>query len=447
MRIIVAGAGEVGTHLAKMLGNEYHDIVVIDPKEDRIRNVSQVADLITIQGTSTSIVTLQKASIHKADLFIAVNPSEEQDMNITSSILAKRMGAKKVVARINNDEYLLPENREVFADLGIDYLLYPEKIAAREIISLLGQTGATEYIDFSGKLQMIVIRLEEGAPIVDQTLEAIMEHSQSKEYLVVAIDREGEMIIPKPSEEFKLHDMVYIMSTPAGVSDVMQYTGKINIDVNSLMILGGSPTAIMVAQALEDKKRVKLVDSNREKCLLLAEQLEHTLIINADGRNMDAMLEEDLSEMDAFVALTSSSETNILACMAAKRAGVKKTIAEIENIDYIKLAESVGVDTVINKKVITAGRIFRFTMNADVQAIKCLTGSDAEVLEFIAKPNSPVTRAKIKYINFPKDAIIGGIIRSNQSFIATPETEIKPYDRIAVLSLPAAINKVGKYFG
>ena len=447
MKIVIAGAGEVGSHLVRMLGNDSHDITIIDPNEERIHNVAQLTDLITVEGRSTSIETLKTANVGKADLFIAVNPSEDQDMNITSAILAKHMGAKKVIARINTDEYLKPNNKEIFLNLGIDYMFYPEKIAAREIIALLGQTSSTEYIDFSGgKLLMIVIRLEEGAPILNRSLRELTKNPDKLNYHVVAIVRNGKTIIPEGDDEFMLHDMVYIISKQQGKDEVLQYSGKINIDVNRLMILGGSRIGRMVAKSLENEVNIKLIDYNREKSEQMAEMFDKTLIINADGRNTDILIEEGLYNMDAFVAVTESSETNILACMAAKSMGVKKTIAEIENIDYIKLAENVGVDTIINKKIITGGRIFRFTMNTDVQAIKCLTGSDAEVLEFIAKPESLITLDKIRNIHFPKDAIIGGVIRGDQTFIITGNSQILAYDRVVVFALPSGINKIGKYF-
>jgi trk system potassium uptake protein TrkA len=430
-----------------MLANGDHDIVVIDPVEERIKNLSEAADFVAVTGNSTSISTLLKAGVDKADLFIAVNPSEEQDMNITSAIIAKHIGAKKVIARINNDEYLTPENKDIFTDIGIDHLLYPEKIAAKAIVDLLRQTGTTEYIDFSGgKLQIVVTKLEDGAPVIGHSLKDLTNQYSSINYRTIAINREGEVFVPSKSEEFKLHDMVYIISNQKGISEVLKYTGKTNIHVNNLMIFGGSPIGVMLAKELEGKINIKLIDSNREKSLELADELKNTLIINADIRNTDVMKEENLADMDAVVALTPSSETNILACLAAKKIGVKKTIAEIENIDYIKLAESVGIDTVINKKLIAAGRIFRYTIDSDVQSIKYLTGSNAEILEFITKPNSPVTRTKVRNLHFPKMAILGGIARGTQAFIVTGDTEIKPYDRVIVFSLPQMINKIGKYF-
>lgn len=445
MNIIVAGAGEVGVHLAKMLSNEYHDIVIIDSNDDLLRLLDSNADVTTVNGSATNISTLMEAGIKKADLFIAVTHYEET--NIIAAVLGKRLGAKKVIARIDNYEYLEPNNKEIFLNLGIDYLFYPEKIAAREIIGLLGQTSSTEYVDFSnGKLSLIVFKLEEGAPVVDKTLLQATHDNEKLEYRAVAISREGETIIPLGNDQFQSGDLVYVISNQSGIKEMQKYSGKTNIDVHNLMILGGSRIGVRVAKELENHANIKLVEVDKDKSIRLAEILQNTLVINGDGRNTDLLLEEGLRNMDAFVAVTGNSETNILSCMLAKRMGVKKTIAEIENLDYIKLAESVGIDTVINKKLITASRIFRFTMSTDVQAIKCLTGSEAEVLEFIVKPGAAVTKGPVKHINFPKDAIIGGVVRGDVAFIAKGITEIKAYDRVVVFALPSAINKIGKYF-
>jgi len=445
MKIIVAGAGEVGVHLAKMLSNEYHDIVIIDSNEELLRQLDSNADVTTVNGSATNISTLMEAGIKKSDLFIAVTHYEET--NVIAAVLGKRLGAKKVIARIDNYEYLQPNNKEIFLNLGIDYLFYPEKIAAREIIGLLGQTSSIEYVDFSnGKLSLIVFKLEAGAPVIDKTLLQATHDNENLEYRAVAITREGETIIPRGNDQFQSGDLVYVISNQSGIKEMQKYSGKTNIDVNNLMILGGRRIGVRVAMELENQANIKLVEVDREKSIHLSEHLQNTLVINGDGRNTDLLLEEGLRNMDAFVAVTGNSETNILSCMLAKRMGVKKTIAEIENLDYIKLAESVGIDTVINKKLITASRIFRFTMSTDVLAIKCLTGSEAEVLEFIVKPGAAVTKGPVKHINFPKDAIIGGVVRGDVAFIAKGIPEIKAYDRVVVFALPSAINKIGKYF-
>lgn len=445
MNIIIVGAGEVGTHLATMLAKEYHDVVVIDPDAEMLSQLASTTDVVTYKGSATSINVLKEANIKKADLFIAVAHSEET--NIVSATLAKRLGAKKVIARIDKNEYLQPNNKEIFLNLGIDSLIYPERLAAREVITLLGQTSSTEFVDFSGgKLSLIVFRLEEDSPVIDNTLLQATKNVQNLDYRAVAISREGETIIPRGNDQFKYNDLVFVIANQTGIRDMMEHSGKKNIDVNNLMILGGSRIAIQIATELEKSMNVKLIEVDREKSQHLADHFKNALVINGDGRNTDLLIEEGLPYMDAFVAVTGNSETNILSCIVAKRMGVKRTIAEIENINYIRLAESIGVDTVINKKLITASRIFRYTMSTDVSTIKCLTGSDAEVLEFIVKPGAPITKGKLKEISLPKDAIIGGVVRGDAAFIAKGDSEIKPYDRVVVFALPSAINKVGKFF-
>ncbi len=445
MNIIIAGAGEVGTHLAKMLSIEYHDIVVIDPDSEKLVQLSSSADLLVVEGSATSISALKEANVKKADLFVAVTSSE--NANLLSATLAKRLGAKKVIARIDNNEYLLPNNKEIFLNLGVDSLIYPEKLAAKEVIGLLGHTSSTEFVDFSGgKLSLAVMRLEEDAPVIDQTLLQTTKDNKNLEFRAVAISREGETIIPRGSDQFKVNDLVYVITNQSGVKGMLEYSGKKNFEVRNLMILGGGRIGIRIASELEKEVNVKIIDQDKEESIWLANYFKNALVIHGDGRDTELLMQEGLQYMDAFVAVTGNSETNILTCLAAKRMGVKKTIAEVENLDYIKLAESMGIDTVINKKLITASRIFRYTMSTEVSAIKCLTGSDAEVLEFIVKPNSPVTKGKIKDINFPKDAIIGGVVRGDLSYIAKGSTEIKAYDRVVVFALPSAINKIGKLF-
>ena len=444
MKIVIAGAGEMGSHLARMLSGNGHDITVIDGDQKLLSEVSSLADVITVEGDSTTFAVLRKASVRKCDLFIAVN--HEEDANIVAAMLAKKLGAKKSIARIDNNEYLEPNNKEMFIDMGIDYLFYPEKVAAREVINLLGHTSTTEYVDFSsGKLSLVVFRLEPASPLVGQVLTGFADETPLS-YRTVAITRGGQTIIPREGEQFMEGDTVYVIARQDAVREVMEFSGKSNIEIKNMMILGGSRIGIRIATELQDEVNIKLVDYNADKAYRLAEMLDKTLIINEDGRNTEAMMEEGLANMDAFVAVTGRSETNILAAMLAKRMGVKKVIAEVENMNYINLAESIGIDTIINKKLVTASNIFRFTMSTDVQAIKCLTGSDAEVLEFIVKPNSPATKSRIKDLGLPEDTIIGGIVRGDKVFIAVDNMEINPYDRVVVFAMPGAVGKVGYYF-
>jgi len=445
MRIVIAGAGEVGMHLAKMLNSEEHDLVIIDNDPDRLKTVGSTMDVLTIEGNANSIMHLKESKINKADLFIGVTYSE--DVNINSAILSKRLGAKKTIARIDNQEYLLPANKEIFDSLGVDYMIYPEKIAAREIVGLLSETGSTEVVEFTGgKLHMYVIRLDKDAPIIDRSLRELAPANNGFEYRAVAITRHGRTLVPKGDDRFEVDDMVYVISSKTGLKELYKYSGKKQFEVRNIMILGGSRIGWKTADSLGNQHYVKLIEVDRQKSYQLSNRLNNTLVINGDGTDLDLLRSEGLDKMDAFIAVTGNSETNILSCLLAKQMGVKRTIAEVENVDYIHLAENIGVDTIVNKKLITASRIFRFTMSEEVTSIKCLTGTEAEVMEFLVKPDAPATAGKLSDIEFPKEAIIGGVIRGKNAFIARGETQIKPYDRVIVFALPGVIRTIGRFF-
>lgn len=420
-------------------------MVVIDNDVDRLKHVSGALDLLTLEGNANSISMLKEARINKADLYIGVTYSE--DVNINSAILSKKLGAKKTIARIDNQEYMLPANKEIFDNLGVDYMIYPEKIAAREIVGLLSETGSTEVVAFSGgKLHMYVIRLDESAPIVNRSLKDLNPGDKGLEYRAVAITRKGQTIVPSGKDRFEADDLVYVISSKEGLKELYKSSGKKQFEVRDIMILGGSRIGMKTADALGNQHYVKLIEQDREMSYKLSNRLNNTLVINGDGTDMELLRQEGLEKMDAFIAVTGNSETNILSCLLAKHLGVKRTIAEVENMDYIHLAENIGVDTIINKKLITASRIFRFTMSEEVSSINCLTGTDAEVIEFIVKPSSPVTRGILSEVDFPREAIIGGVIRGKHAFIAHGETQIKPYDRVVVFALPGVIHSIGQFF-
>lgn len=451
MKIVIAGAGAVGSHLAKMLNNETNEVTVIDERQDRLDALTAVTDVVTVEGNPSAIHILNEAGVPDADLFIAVNPSESQDVNIVSAMLAKKLGSKKVTARINNEEYLSYENKYLFTEMGIDLLFYPEKIAAGEIVDLLKRSATTDSLEFArGKLQVAVFKLEEESELIGMNMAEFssVAATEGQKFRVVAISRNDETIIPKFDTKFKYHDLVFIISKREGMNMLMKYIGKENIEVKNLMILGGSPIGTMVAKQLSKQmESIKLIEMNKQKCVDLSEEMpSNVMIVNGDGRNSDMLLEESIREYDAFVAVTNNSETNILACVAAKSLGVPRTIAEVENLEYIKLAESMGVDAVINKKLITAGRIFKFTLSSKVRFIKYMSGTKAEVLEYIVSPGSAITKSTLMEMDFPKNAIVGGVIRGNESFIAVGDTQIQAYDRVAVFALPEAVKEVDKFF-
>jgi len=445
MRIIIAGAGEVGTHLAKMMSNENHEIILIDPEDLRLKPIEATMDLLTYHGSATSIKILQEILQKKTDLFIAVTHSE--DTNITSSILAKRFGALKTIARIDNLDYLDTPNIQFFRTLGIDSLIYPELIAAREVLGHLQETGATEYMEFSeGKLSMFVQRLDENAPIINKSLEEISVTNKTDKYRAVAIKRNDKTIIPRGKEQFQKDDLVFVISTREGIDEMMKTSGIESFEAKSIMILGGSRIGKHVAYHMQKICEVKLIDSDPERCESLAEILDNTLIINGDCRNIDLLNQEGIGKMDAFIAVTGNSETNILSCLLAKNLGVKKTIAEVENIEYISLAENSGIDTIINKKISAASRIFRHTTNLNVTQVKYMAGTEAEILEFNVPENARITRGTLRSLDFPKDAIVGGGTRDGIPFIATGDTIIQAGDTVIVFTLPTAYDRLTKFF-
>lgn len=451
MKIVIAGAGEVGSHLAKMLSNESNEITVIDSNSSRLEALRSNTDVVTVEGNPSAIHVLQEAGVSHADLFIAVNPSESQDVNIVSAMLAKKLGSKKATARINNEEYLSYENKYLFTEMGIDLMFYPEKIAAGEIADLLKRTASSDSLEFArGKLHMAVFKLEDDSPLIGMNMVEFskLAAAEGLKFRVVAISRKNETLIPSFDTKFKYHDLVFIISKREGMDMLLKYVGKHNIEVNNLMILGGSPTGeILAKQLAKQLDSIKLIEKNKEKCIELSDKLpDNVIVVNGDGRNSDMLLEESIRDYDAFVAVTNSTETNILACVAAKGFGVQRTIAEVENLEYIKLAESMGVDAVINKKLITASRIFKFTLSDKVRFIKYMSGTNAEVLEYIVAPDTKITKAPLKDITFPKNAIIGGVIRGNESYIAVGDTQIEAYDRVAVFALPEAVKEVDKFF-
>jgi len=443
MKIIIAGAGEVGTHLAKMLSKEDHDIVLLDDNEEKLNNLSSMLDVLTVIGSAISISDLKETSVQHADLFIAVTPYEER--NIVACQLAKHLGAGKTVARIDNQEFLFPQNREYFASLGIDELIYPEHLAAKEIVTYLKQTSTRLIHEFSGgKLILFGVKIRSNNKIVGKTLRELAQGKE--EFRAVAITRESETLIPHGDDMILVGDIVFFVSSPSTVPSILEKAGKKKFEVKNVMILGGSRIGMKTAMRLGEHFNVKLIEQDKARSMKVAEKANKALVIHGDGRDMDLLKTEGIDQMDAFIAVTGNSETNILSCQLAKKVGVKRTIAEVENIDYIDFAERIGIGGVINKKLLAASYIYRFTLNAEVSHVKCLTASDAEVLEFIVKKDSLVTRKAIHELSFPENATIGGYIRQDQGYIANGDTKFIEGDKVVVFTLPSALKKLSKFF-
>lgn len=452
MKIVIEGAGEVGSHLAKMLREESNTVVVIDDDADRIAKLASSADVEVVMGNPTSVSVLKEAGVEKADLYIAVYPYAAQEVNIVGAILAKHLGAAKVLARINSEEYLTPENKLLFKEVGIELMFYPEKNAADEIVSQLKHAMAAETLDFArGKLQMAVFRVDENSKMLDLKLSEFLEMLQPGEaglFRILAINRDGRTIIPNLSTKFFFGDIIYTVSKHEGTGTIALYMGKSNVDVRSVMIFGGSAIAEMVAANLSrNGVSVKIVEADKDRCVELTERLSDSVsIVNGDGRNSDFLYDEGIAGYDAFLALTQGDETNVLACVAAKKFGVMRTIAEVENIEYIRLAEEMGVDSVINKKLIMAGRIFKFTLSSRARFVRYMTDSNAEIIEYTVPPGCAATKGRICELNFPQGAIVASVIRGNDAILAVGDTRIEAYDRVAVFAMPQSIKEVDKLF-
>ena len=445
MKIIIAGAGNVGTHLAKLLSREKQDIILMDDDEEKLTALSSNFDLLTVTASPSSISGLKEVGVKEADLFIAVTPDESR--NMTACMLATNLGAKKTVARIDNYEYLLPKNKEFFQKLGVDSLIYPEMLAAIEIVSSMRMSWVRQWWEFcGGALILIGTKMREKAEILNIPLYEL--GGPNIPYHVVAIKRGTETIIPRGDDVIKLHDIVYFTTTRKYIPYIRKIAGKEDYaDVRNVMIMGGSRIAVRTAQYVPDYMQVKIVDNDINRCNRLTELLDDkTMIINGDGRDMDLLIEEGLKNTEAFVALTGNSETNILACLAAKRMGVEKTVAEVENIDYIGMAESLDIGTVINKKMIAASHIYQMMLDADVSNVKCLTFANADVAEFTVPAGAKITKHFIKDLGLPKGTTIGGMIRNGEGVLVTGDTLIQPGDHVVVFCLSMMIKKIEKFF-
>ena len=445
MKIIIGGAGAVGTHLAELLSSEKQDIILMDEDKDRLSSMDSNFDLMTVCASPTSIQALKNAGVDDADLFIAVMPEESR--NMTACMIATNLGAKKTVARIDNYEYLLPKHKEFFAKLGVHSLIYPEMLAARDIVDAIRMSWIRQWWEFNGgALILIGSKMRESAEILNVPLFEL--GGRKIPFHIVAIKRGNETIIPRGDDVIKLNDIVYFTTTKKYIPYIRKISGKEHYpDVRNVMIMGGSRIAVRASQYAPDHMQIKIIETNIDRCHRLTDLVDDKImIINGDGRDMDLLLEEGIKNTDAFVALTGNSETNILACLAAKRMGVTKTVAEVENIDYISMAESLDIGTVINKKMIAASHIYQMMLDADVSNVKCLTFANADVAEFKVKEGSCITQKAIKDMGLPKGITIGGMIRNGEGMLVTGNTIIQPGDHVVVFCLEKMIKKAEKFF-
>lgn len=443
MRVIIVGAGEVGTHLAKLLSREKIDISLMDERADRLAGLDADYDLLTMVGVPTSIRDLREIGVRDVDLFVAVTPSETE--NMTACLIANQLGAKKTLARIDNYEYLLPENKRFFEQMGLNHLIYPEVLAAQEICESLKKNWMRYHLELcNGVLDLCVVKIREGAPMIGkQFMSGYFAHGN---YRIVAIKRGSDTIIPGGTDAVEVGDMIYAVCTRDNMSVLRKEAGKSEREINNIFFLGGSKITQKAVMSLPEGKNVKVLEADRELCDKLSEKLGDALIIHADGSDMSVLKEEGIQDADAFVATTEHSEANIFACLAARRFGVRKTIAEIENMDYISMAEQLEVGAMLNKKTITASYIYRLLMKASVQNVRNLTSADAQIVEFVVTENSRIARDVIKNMRLPQDCNIGALVRAGEGILVNGDTQLLPGDQVVVFCKSNELQRIEKYF-
>ena len=446
MNIFIAGDGEVGFYIADALVNSNHDITIIDPHEELLKMVESHTDLLTIVGESNSVSVLKQAGVDKADLVISV--LHDETVNIITSILAKKLGAKNTIARVNTMQNLSADNRKTYEELGIDYLVSPEDIAGHEVLNIINNPEVYEMFNLTNdKLSVFLIKIEKGAPVIGNSLIQIAKEHGPLNFRAVAINRNQNSFIPFGETVFMEGDMVYVISKPESLNDLFKLSGKHKYEINNVMVVGGGRVGKVICRDLESEYNIKLIETNTERCYKLTDILQDTLIINGDARSVELLDDEGIQNTDVFVAVTNDSETNILTCLHAKKFGVKKTVALVENLDYIDISQNIGIDTIINKKLIAASYIVKHAMGNEVSSLKkCLIGINSDIVELVAMPGSAVTKCPIKDLKIPEGSIIGGIIRGDESFIAIGDFQILENDKVVVFALPGVADKVEKLF-
>ena len=448
MKIIIAGAGAVGTHLAQLLSKDDHDIVVIDESQEKTDMLTESGnyDLMAINLPPTSIAALKEAGVQHAQLFIAVTPDESRNLNCC--MLAHTLGAKKTVARVDNAEYVQQQYLDMFRNMGIDSLIYPEMLASQEIIEGLHHSWVRQYWEFhGGALIMMGIKLRETATILDIPLRELCPPDAP--YHIVTIKRDYSTIIPGGNDILKLGDIAYFVTTRKYTSLIRQLVGKEQYaDVKHVMVMGGGRISVQMAHNKPDWISMRIVEQSEERCRQLNDLLENDdiVVIHGDGRDTGTLVDEGIKKCQAFAALTPETETNILACLAAKRLGVRKTVALVENMDYVNMAEKLDIGTIINKKVIAASHIYQMMLEADVTSMKSLTIANADVAEFVALENSLITQHPIREQRLPQGVALGGLIRDRIGMPINGNTIVQPGDSVVVFAINGLVKKMDRFF-
>lgn len=447
MRAIVLGAGVVGFDVAKLLSHAEHDVVVIDSDPEALAYVSEKLDVMTVCGNGTSTAILEEAGIRDARIMIAVTAIDE--VNIIACMLADRLGVETTVARVRSDE--LSNTKAVLnaADFGIDLVIHPEESASEEIVRLIRRAGATDVVMLADdRLHLVGLRLDSDSPVIGKTLREVVAGESSIRFRVMAITRGIRTILPNGDERFRKNDQVFVLSLPKSVPPILEMFGKSDRRIENIMILGGTDIGAKVAYQLSQEKHtsIKLIEGDRQRAEQLSEMLSSVLVIHGDDTDIDLLITEGLSDMDAFVAVTDSEESNLVTCLLAKHLTVRKTVALLSKGAYIPISQSIGLDAAVNKKLAVSREIMRFLRGKHIKSVATVHGMDAEILEFEAAPRSVITSEILMNMNIPTGVLVGAVSSGKDVEIATGLTQMKAGDSAFVFVMPGQIAIVESLF-
>lgn len=444
MKIVIAGAGQVGSHLARLLSGENQDIIVVDADQRNLSTLDGSCNLLTLRGNPISFEVLREARVGSCDLFVAVTPQETT--NVVACTMAKSLGAKRTVARIDNYEFMRKVNSEFFTRQGVDVMIYPEYLAAREILQALERNWVRNWFEIhNGQLIVVGLKIRDNSEFAGLQLRNLFTLSHN--FHVSAIKRRHETIIPRGNDVIQPDDIVYFTTVPEGVDELRRMSGKRQVSIRRILIVGGSRIAVRLVNMAPDRYRFSIIEQNRERCDRLAELCPQATIINADGRDIDVLRQEGIAEADAFVALTDRSESNILTCLTSKEHGVVKTIAEVEEMQFISEAENLNIGTIINKKLLASAKVFQMLLDSDSESSKFMALADADVAEIEVRPGAKITKGPVKDLHLPVGMNIAGLIRPDgKGILVGGDTVIQPGDHVVVFCLAGIIHKVERLF-
>jgi len=445
MNVLILGAGEIGFQLSKRLSQEKHNITIIDRNHLNVVRASEQLDAFVVEGHAASLRILKEANIEKADILAAMTNSDE--VNLLACQLAKKIGIPTTIARVRNPELTDPSFLLSKEEMGADLIIHPEKETAEAVVRLIRRSSATDVVEFlNGKVQLLGIRLEQDSPALRIPLKELGNQIGNPPVRIVAINRKERTLIPGGDDVLVPSDQIFVISDPNYINEYLKLIGKIDTQIENIMILGGGQIGQYIAKILGKEINTKIIESNAEKSQEIADILPHSLIIHGDGTDVDLLAAEGIMDMDTFIAVTGDDENNIIATLVARHLKVPRTIALVNKVEYLPITPTIGMDAVVSKQLLTVNAVLRFIRYQKVASIATLPGVDAEIIEYVAQEDSKITQKHLKDIHFPKHGIVGAVLHNDKVIIPTGETKISGGDKVVVFSLPQALNDVTKLF-